>query len=214
MLIDNPATLQKTPLYQEHLNLGAKMAPFGGWIMPIQYQGILFEHAYTRKEASLFDICHMGEFLLEADPVSSGLDRIVTQNIVSMPLGSCRYGFMLNRGGGVMDDLIVYRLKKNEWLLVVNAATIKSDEDHLRENLIDGNCLKNISLETAKLDLQGPKSRECLSKILGSGIEKLKYYTFANFIFEKEDCLISRTGYTGELGYELYISEKKVKKLW
>ena len=97
----------KTPLYETHLKLGAKMAPFGGWMMPIEYQGILAEHAHTRQAVSVFDICHMGEFILQADPVLSGLDRLVTQNITAMPLGSCRYGFMINSQAGILDDLII-----------------------------------------------------------------------------------------------------------
>ena len=128
----------KTPLYETHLALGAKMAPFGGWLMPIQYQGILDEHAQTRQSASVFDICHMGEFMLKADPVLSGLDRMITQNIILMPFGSCRYGFMLNEQAGVMDDLIIYCINKTSWMLVVNAATTSSDLAHLKENLSTG----------------------------------------------------------------------------
>ena len=207
-------TLQKTPLYESHVALGAKIAPFGGWLMPIQYEGILAEHEYTRRVVSLFDICHMGEFLLQGDVVLSGLDRIVTQNIVSMPVGSCRYGFMLNEAGGVLDDLVVYRLKKDSWMLVVNAATIAGDEANLRKYLSKDAKLENISAKTGKLDVQGPDSQEILQSIFGDDIKKLNYYTFANFTFGKESCIISRTGYTGELGFEIYISADRVVELW
>lgn len=214
MTINESAILQETPLYQTHVSLGAKIAPFGGWMMPIQYEGILSEHAWTRQSVSLFDICHMGEFVLQGDAVLSGLNRIVTQNIVGMSAGSCRYGFMLNENGGVLDDLIVYRLEKDSWMLVVNAGTIAGDEAHLRKYLLKKDSLKNCSAETGKLDVQGPMSQDVLMDIFGRGIAKLKYYTFAEFKFGKEQCIVSCTGYTGELGYEVYISSVYVRELW
>ncbi len=204
----------KTPLYDIHLVFGAKIAPFGAWLMPIQYQGILAEHLHTRSAVSLFDICHMGEFILDADPVLNDFDRIVTQNIVSMPIGSCRYGFMLNDQAGVLDDLVVYRLDKAKWMLVVNAGPTSADYEHLKKNLKGKFQLENVSDKTAKLDVQGPQSLEVLKNIFGDGLSKLNYYTFSEFVFQKERCIISRTGYTGELGFEIYISNDYVVKLW
>jgi len=204
----------KTLLYNNHNLLGAKIAPFSGWLMPIQYQGILAEHLHTRTAVSVFDICHMGEFILEADPVSSGLDRIVTQSIISMPEGSCRYGFMLNDQAGIVDDLVVYRISKTKWMLVVNAATTLNDYEHLKRNLKGEYRLENVSEKTGKLDLQGPQSLEVLQKIFGDNLTTLKYYTFSKFTFQNQECIISRTGYTGELGYEIYISSDYVVKLW
>jgi aminomethyltransferase len=157
----------KTPLYETHLALGAKMAPFGGWIMPIQYQGILAEHAHTRWRVSVFDICHMGEFMLQADPLLSGLDRLVTQNITAMSFGSCRYGFILNEQAGILDDLIVYRINKASWMIVVNAATISGDLAHFKENLSPECTLENMSDKMAKLDVQGPQSLDVLKNIFG-----------------------------------------------
>jgi len=205
----------KTPLYETHLALGAKIAPFGGWMMPIQYQGILSEHAHTRQKVSVFDICHMGEFMLQADPVLGGLDRLVTQNITTMPFGTCRYGFLLNEQAGILDDLIVYRINKSSWMIVVNAATISADFAHLKENLFTGCFLENVSDKMAKLDVQGPQSLEVLKKIFGEKIGELKYYTFSEFkVFDQQSCIISRTGYTGELGYEIYIANDYVARLW
>ena len=205
----------KTPLYETHLALGAKMAPFGGWMMPIQYQGILVEHAHTRQEVSVFDICHMGEFMLQADPVLSGFDRLVTQNITAIPIGACRYGFILNNQAGILDDLIVYRINKASWMIVVNAAMISADFAHFKENISGGCSLENVSDKMAKLDVQGPQSLDVLKKIFGEGIGKLNYYTFSEFkIFDQQSCIISRTGYTGELGYEIYIANDYVCKLW
>jgi len=206
--------LKKTPLYETHVALGAKMAPFGGWLMPIQYDGILAEHAHTRNEVSIFDICHMGEFMLEADPVSSGLDKIVTQNIVSMPMGSCRYGFILNENGGILDDLIVYRIKDKNWMIVVNAGTVSGDEKHFLKHLTGKYNFKNVSDIMGKLDIQGPKSKDVLVNIFSEGIKDLGYYTSAGFSLWGQGCIISRTGYTGELGYEVYIPSDHVVKLW
>ncbi|MFA6358249.1 MAG: glycine cleavage system aminomethyltransferase GcvT [Candidatus Omnitrophota bacterium] len=212
--MEDNLVLRETSLVEQHRKLGAKLAPFGGWLMPIQYEGILVEHAHTRKAVSVFDICHMGEFLLEADPVASGFDRIVTQNVVLMPVGSCRYGFMLNEQAGVLDDLVVYRISQNNWMLVVNAATTLNDYEHLKRNLLPVCRLQNISDKTGKLDVQGPQSLDILKGIFGQGVERLKYYTFSEFSFENECCTISRTGYTGELGFEIYISNDYVLKLW
>lgn len=206
--------LLKTPLYNEHVSLGAKIAPFGGWLMPIQYEGILLEHVHTRNMVCVFDICHMGEFMLQADAKESGLDALVTQNIVDMPAGSCRYGFMLNDKGGVIDDLVVYRLEEKSWMLVVNAATTPLDEAHLKKHLQAGAPLRNVSFFTAKLDVQGPRSREVIHDLTGKEVEKLRYYTFGRFALLGEDVIISRTGYTGELGFEIYSSSACVVRLW
>ncbi len=214
MALSGTGITKKTPLYETHVAMGAKMAPFGGWLMPIQYDSILAEHAHTRNEVSVFDICHMGEFMIEADPVSSGLDRIVTQNIVSMPIGSCRYGFILNEKGGVLDDLIVYRVKDKSWMIVVNAATISSDEKHFLKNLTGKYSFKNVSDNMGKLDVQGPKSKDVIAKIFGDGVNDLGYYTFGGFSLWGQSCIVSRTGYTGELGYEVYIPADHVVKLW
>jgi aminomethyltransferase len=207
-------SLLKTPLYNEHVSLGAKIAAFGGWLMPIQYEGILLEHAHTRNKVSVFDICHMGEFMLEADAQESGLDALLTQNIIDMPVGSCRYGFMLNDKGGVIDDLVVYRLEGRSWMLVVNAATTPVDEAHLKKHLRPGVLLRNVSSITAKLDLQGPGSLEVIRGLVGEGAGKLRYYTFGRFHLLGEDVIISRTGYTGELGFEIYSPASSVVRLW
>ena len=204
----------KTPLYETHLALGAKMAPFGGWMMPIQYQGILAEHAHTRQAVSVFDICHMGEFMLQADCVLTGFDRLVTQNITAMPFNTCRYGFMLNPQAGILDDLIIYRISETKWMLVVNAATTSGDLENLKENLFAGYSLENVSDKMSKLDVQGPQSLEVLKNIFGDGLAKLNYYTFSEFIFQGQHCIVSRTGYTGERGYEIYIANDYVRSLW
>jgi aminomethyltransferase len=209
---DNTA-LAATPLIDKHKNLGAKLAPFGGWLMPIQYSGIIEEHNWTRTNAGLFDICHMGEFTIEADLSKSNLDDLVTVNLKSLPEGTCRYGFMLNEQGGIIDDLIVYRISQFQWMVVVNAATTNSDEEHMRKYLNGATRLENISTFLGKLDLQGPESGNVLRRLVNEDIQ-LKYYTFGYFTLLGEKIIISRTGYTGELGYELYMPNKNILQLW
>lgn len=206
--------LKKTPLIGEHERLGAKLAPFGGWLMPIQYSGIIAEHQWTRNAVSLFDICHMGEFMICADASKSGFDGIVTFDLTALKIGACKYGFMLNDAGGILDDLIVYRIADNRWMVVVNAATIESDEAHFRKHLSPGTDFKNVSSELGKLDLQGPFSLDVLKGLVGPEVAALSYYAFGYFDLLGEKAIISRTGYTGELGYELYISSGKVGELW
>lgn len=182
--------------------------------MPIQYAGIIAEHNWTRQNTSLFDICHMGELIIYGDPLKSNLNRITTINLAGMPNGSCRYCSMLNEKGGIIDDLIVYRIKADKWMLVVNASRIDEDEANLLKYLSKDAKLENVSPRLGKLDLQGPLSLDILTQLMGQKIAGLKYYTFDNFIILGEENIISRTGYTGELGYELYLSNEKIKDLW
>ena len=207
-------SLYNTPLADVHLDLKAKMVPFGGWNMPLQYESILAEWEYNRKTASLFDCSHMGEFMIKGDAKASGLDRIVTQAIVDMPVKTCRYGAMLNEDGGIIDDLIVYRKGPQDWMIVVNAANIEKDARHFRANLTSTTYFEDVSFKIAKLDVQGPRSRDVLKSLELGAIEKLTYYTFDQFQIKGIPCLISRTGYTGELGYEIYCPWEKCKEIW
>ncbi|MDP8265976.1 MAG: glycine cleavage system aminomethyltransferase GcvT [Candidatus Aceula meridiana] len=208
-----PALLYKTPLYQNHIAQNARMVNFCGWQMPVQYDGIIAEYLACRKKAAVFDICHMGEFLLTGDLETSGLNRVMTCTLDNMKIKTCRYGLMLNEQGGVIDDLIVFRLSEKEYWLVVNAANIDKDFAHLKKYLSLEADIKDKSTQTGKIDLQGPVSREVLEIII-PGIEKLKYYQFDLFDIEGESCIVSRTGYTGELGYEIFLPSEKTKKMW
>ncbi|MBF0521691.1 MAG: glycine cleavage system aminomethyltransferase GcvT [Candidatus Omnitrophica bacterium] len=205
--------LQKTPLYEKHVSLKARMVPFGGWDMPVQYEGILAEYQQTRTLASLFDTCHMGEFFVEGDCVKSGLDHLVSMTIADMPLKTCRYGFLLNEQGGVIDDLIVFRQAFEKWFIVVNASTISKDAQQFKKHLTSASSFKDLSPSTGKLDLQGPLARNILSSLV-EDIKKLDYYTFDFFDLFGQNVLISRTGYTGELGYEIYYPAEKIGQVW
>lgn len=206
-------SLKQTPIYDAHLKLQAKMVPFGGWEMPVQYESIIAEYQAVRQDVAVFDICHMGEFIVEGDVRSTGLDGIVTQSLIDLPVKSCRYGAMLNHQGGVIDDLIIFRLQPQQWMLVVNGGTIEKDKAHILKHLKMPESFRDISQQTGKIDVQGPRSREFLKPIL-AGIEKLSYYTFDEFSLLGERAIVSRTGYTGELGYEIYIASDKVSELW
>ena len=206
-------TLKQTPLYNEHVALNARIVPFGGWEMPVQYEGILAEYEHTREAVTLFDTCHMGEFLIHGDCRESGLDALVTMAIADMPVHSCRYGMLLNDQGGVIDDLVVFREAPEDWFIVVNGATTAKDARHFRARLKQPRAFNDISSGIGKIDVQGPLSRQILADLV-PGVEKLAYYTFDNFNLLGETVRVSRTGYTGELGYEIYSSSATVTAIW
>lgn len=203
-----------TPLNAWHRAHGAKMAPFAGWEMPIQYTGILAEHQHTREAATLFDICHMGEFTVRGPGARAALSRAVTHNLDTLKPGRCRYGFLLDDRGCILDDLIVYCMGEDDYMLVVNGACVASDFATLRERLPVGIEFVDVSNQTAKLDLQGPKSLDALEQLMGRPFRDLGYFAFTTTEFEGASLLVSRTGYTGELGYELYLPWDKAEALW
>jgi aminomethyltransferase len=206
--------LKATPLRAHHEGLKALMAPFGGWLMPIQYAGIIAEHKWCREQAALFDICHMGEFIFQGDIVADGLEDVFTFSVQGIPVGRSRYGFLLNEKGGVIDDLIVFRLAEDQVMIVVNAATIDNDFAVIRSRLKDASKLSDISNQTAKLDLQGPLSREILAGLFGAEIAAIPFFKFIKTTILGVEAIVSRTGYTGELGYEIFLPAQKVCELW
>jgi aminomethyltransferase len=205
--------MKSTPLLPEHEGLKALIATFGGWNMPIQYEGIIAEHRWCREKAALFDICHMGEFLFRGDFITSGLEELFTFSVTGIPPGRCRYGFLLNERGGIIDDLIVFRLAENEVMIVTNASTIDKDHAAISARLKGGE-LRDISAVTGKLDLQGPLSRDVLVKAFGPEIAAIPYFKSTRMRLLGVEAIVSRTGYTGELGYEIFIPGKKVVELW
>lgn len=207
--------MKKTPLYDRHLALGAKMAPFGGYEMPIQYKkGIIAEHHATRQGATVFDTCHMGEFTFEGSGVVDDLEKILSCPVATIAIGQCRYGFICNNEGGVIDDQILYRKSETEFFMVVNASTEEGDFAWITSQLSSGTAAKNISSQTGKIDLQGPLSAKICTKLLEKPIAGLNYYHFMHNRYRGEKILISRTGYTGELGFEFYASPDLACQFW
>lgn len=206
--------MKKTILYDTHVALGAKMAPFGGYEMPIQYSGILAEHRAAREASVVFDTCHMGEFRVSGANAVSDLETVLSCPVAALKIGQCRYGFICNEKGGVIDDQIVYRLAEKEFFMVVNAATEPSDFEWVRHHLSAGTRIENLSAQTAKLDLQGPGSVKNMRKLMAGPIDGMKYYTWSKNRYRGTEILVSRTGYTGEIGFEIYCTGDLGRSFW
>jgi aminomethyltransferase len=210
--------IQKTPLYEAHLQLAGKMTDFAGWILPLWYQtGQTAEHLATRKACGLFDICHMGEFRIEGTGAKSFLSEMLTNRVEQQADGQAMYHFMLNETGGVIDDCILYRFDEKTFMLVVNAANADMDYRWLNGHISGRDVrFEDISGVTAKLDLQGPNAPRLMSKwIPREVLAGLKFFRFLPGVkIEGMDVLVSRTGYTGEIGFELYTDVKNVLNLW
>ncbi|MFH1798438.1 MAG: glycine cleavage system aminomethyltransferase GcvT [Candidatus Omnitrophota bacterium] len=214
MFKDNQ-NLKNTPLYERHVQLGAKMVPFSGWNMPVQYTGIIEEHLHTRAKAGLFDIFHMGEFFLRGPSCDEELEGLVTCRVSDMNNGRAKYGFILNENGGIVDDLIVFKLSSEEFMLVVNAGRSAKDKEWIKNHVSSKTDFADESAGTAKLDLQGPLSGEILSNLCGKTlVDGIKRYNFVYAEILGIKILLSRTGYTGELGYELFFPAKNTVQIW
>jgi len=191
------------------------MVPFSGWIMPVQYTGIIEEHLHTRSKAGLFDICHMGEFFIRGGSAEKEVDRLVTCRIQGLADGKCRYGFLLREDGGIVDDLIIFKISRTEYMLVVNSGTREKDKKWIQEHLTSGVEFSDGSSSTAKLDLQGPLSPDVLGSLFGGfEIQSLGRFSFTHVEWDGIRILVSATGYTGEKGYELFLPVQSAEKLW
>ncbi len=204
---------KRTSLYDRHIALGAKMASFAGFQMPIQYSGINQEHNTVRKTAGIFDVSHMGEFKLSGPGAFAYLQKMTINDISMIEPGQAQYSAMCYPDGGIVDDLLVYRFT-DHYMLVVNAANIDKDFNWLQENMIDDCELKNISDEFDLIALQGPKSKRILYDALGLKVDNLQFYHLLESKFENQNIIVARTGYTGELGFELYGSKKIIPLIW
>ena len=208
------ADLRITPLTEWHRENGAKLVPFAGFEMPVQYKGIIVEHKHTREKVGIFDISHMGEFIVSGEGAKDALNKLVTQNLDTLAPGKCRYGFLPDEEGGVLDDLIIYCLAEDSYMLVINGSREETDFNWIDCHLPDSVNFENISYETAKIDLQGPLALDVLESVFGRDFKQLKYFNFGQAEFDGCKLLVSRTGYTGELGYEFYIPSDKALSLW
>lgn len=190
------------------------MVPFGGWDMPVQYSGILEEHRAVRGAAGLFDISHMGEIEFRGPNALATVQRLVTSDISKLSIGQVQYAALCYESGTFVDDLTVYKLADDHFMFTVNASNIDKDYQWIREHLTGRGEARNISDETALLALQGPRAMEILQKLTPVDLSKIRYYWFQPGKVLDADALISRTGYTGEDGFEIYLSPAKAEALW
>ena len=209
--------LQYTCLYDSHVALGAKMSPFAGFMMPIQYAGIVPEHLAVRQNVGMFDVSHMGEIFVKGPDAEAFINYIFTNEIRGYEPGKVLYGMMCYPNGGTVDDLLVYReFLKDHFLLVVNAANIDKDFAWIQEQAKGYDVkLDNASPRIGQIAVQGPEAEDTIVKVLGySEARGLAFYTFTDVEYNGERLILSRTGYTGEDGFELYTTEENIKEIW
>ena len=205
--------MKKTPLYSRHVDLGAKLVDFAGYQMPIQYSGVMNEHNMVRKSAGLFDVSHMGEFIVSGDGAEEFLNYITINDLNMIEPWQAQYSAMCFEDGGIIDDLIIYRYP-DHFMLVVNCANIEKDLDWLMANKPQNVDIMDISQQTSLIALQGPNSRKILQSITDVQLNDISFYCFKLGKICNETVTISRTGYTGELGYEIYGSNEKIIHIW
>ena len=208
--------LKKTSLNEVHKKLGGKLVDFTGWELPIQFEGIKEEHFAVRERAGLFDVSHMGEVTIDGLDALKFVDYIVANDATTMNENQVMYTFMCNEKGGVVDDLLVYKYTNEKILLVVNASNIEKDYNWIVKQAKAFDVVtKNISDDVTQIAIQGPKAQEILQKITDTDLNEIKFFTFnSKVLVAGEECIVSRTGYTGEDGFEIYCSPKNVEHLW
>ena len=206
---------RKTPLYEEHVRLGGKIVPFAGWLLPVQYSGVIAEHMAVREKCGLFDVSHMGELLLKGPAAKENLNHLLTNDYTEMEIGQARYSPMCNENGGCVDDLIVYKKAEDDYFIVVNAANKDKDYQWMKDHLLPGAELTDASDDFAQIALQGPKAEEILKKLAQEEDIPVGYYT-AKFDRSVQgiSCIVSRTGYTGEDGFEIYLAPADAPAMW
>lgn len=208
--------LKRTPLYDLHVRHGARLTPFAGFEMPIQYSGIIDEHMAVRQAAGIFDVSHMGEVMVRGPHALAYVQRLVTNDVSKLYDGKAMYTVMCGPEGGIVDDLLVYRISKNEYMLVINAANIEKDLAWMRQHQINGAELDDISDDTALIAVQGPLAFDIVNDAAGVELDDLKFYHFTqpdDFI-GNERVIVSHTGYTGERGLEIYCRPDAAPAIW
>jgi aminomethyltransferase len=200
----------KTALYEKHTGLNAKMIEFAGYLMPVQFEGVVAEHLCVKENVGVFDVSHMGEFYVFGDKTEDFLQSVLSNDVSTLKKGQAQYNCIPNETGGIVDDLILYKLESNRFMLVVNASNIKKDWDFLnKKNVFDVQMI-NVSNDYSLISVQGPKSINVLQSIFDFDMNTIKYY---NFIFS-DGLIISNTGYTGCGGFEIYCKNEKASDLW
>ena len=207
--------LKMTPLHDAHLDLNAKMVDFAGFHMPISYTSIRQEHEAVRNHVGMFDVSHMGEIMVEGKDAESFVEFLFTNQVSTLEIKQISYGMMLYENGRVVDDLLVYKMSNEKFFLVVNASNIEKDYQHIKKiSKAYQVKITNLSEEFAEVAVQGPETEETIKKLLGIDLSHLKFFYFDHYDFNNQKVLISRTGYTGEDGFEIYGSSDQIKKIW
>jgi len=207
--------MKRTPLFNKHVSLGAKMVPFAGFEMPVQYSGLTEEHFAVREKAGLFDVSHMGQFFIEGPGAKDLLQYVATNNADALKDGKAQYTCLTNENGGIVDDLIVYKIADEKYFVVVNASNIDKDWNHINNHNTFEAIMTNASDEMSLLAIQGPKATEILQKLTPIQLQDLPYYHFTiGEVAGIQDIIISNTGYTGSGGFEIYFKNEDAEKLW
>lgn len=207
--------IKKVPLNDVHASLGAKMIPFAGFNMPVRYTSDVEEHNTVRKGVGVFDVSHMGEFVLKGPKALDLIQRVTSNDASKLSIGKVQYSCLPNDKGGIVDDLLVYRMGEEEYMLVVNASNIEKDWKWISQHNTEGVQMENISGDTCLLAVQGPKAAASLQKITSANLSSMEYYSFTKGEMAGiKDVIISATGYTGAGGFELYVPNSEVKNLW
>jgi aminomethyltransferase len=207
-------TLRRTPLFEKHEQLGAKIVPFAGYEMPIQYDGIVAEHRAVRGRAGLFDLSHMGEFFFNRRGAGALLDRLVSSDVAGLAVGQARYGLLTNERGTIVDDVIVYRTKDDEYMVVVNAANIAKDRAHVLARLGQDVAFDDRSFTTALVAIQGPRAAEILASQTKADVQSLPSFGVTLATVAGARATVARTGYTGEDGFEVFVANADAPKVW
>jgi aminomethyltransferase len=210
-------SIKRTPLYSLHLKYNGKMIDFGGWELPVQYEGmgIIKEHQMVRENAGLFDVSHMGEIFITGEKAEAFIQNLICNDVKTIQNGQILYSPMCYPDGGVVDDLLVYRYNPQKYLLVVNAANTEKDFAWMKENLIEGVEVNNVSDQYAQLALQGPKARKSYKPLSDTDLASIKFFWFNPAVkIAGVECLVSRTGYTGEDGFEIYANPTEAPFIW
>ena len=206
---------KRTCLYDSHVALGAQISPFGGFDMPIQYSDIISEHNAVRHNRGIFDVSHMGEVRITGVDSEKYVQHIFTNDVSTMTIGKIQYGMMLYSDGGVVDDLLVYKMGENDFFLVINAANIAKDLEWMNQNSKGFDIsIEDLCDKTGQIAVQGPQSENVVESVLDLSVCDLEFYTFKTFEINNEMVIVSRTGYTGEDGFEIYGSHAYIKEIW
>ncbi|MFI0428909.1 glycine cleavage system aminomethyltransferase GcvT [Mariniflexile sp. HMF6888] len=207
--------MKNTALTKTHESLGAKLVPFAGFNMPVQYEGVTIEHETVRKAVGVFDVSHMGEFLIEGEHALALIQKVSSNDASKLSIGKAQYSCMPNETGGIVDDLIIYQIKEQTYLLVVNASNIEKDWDWIQSQNSMGATMRDLSDDYSLLAIQGPKAVEAMQSLTSHDLSAINFYNFIVGDFAGiEHVIISATGYTGSGGFEIYCKNSEVKQIW